>query len=169
MRIYTLGTSNRKDYEYTKLLNKYNIQIIFDVRRFPVSQFPHFSRENLQKLCMSQKAEYIYLGNDLGGYRDGGYKEYIQSEEFKRGVNIIRNTAEKRVSCILCAERFPMHCHRRFISDELAKAGFEVIHIIDENATQKPEDIRETRKDRPRRFNSRFRRGERKSGPRKNF
>lgn len=162
MRISTLGTSNRRDYEFTKLLSKYNIQVIFDVRRFPVSQFPHFSRENLQKLCNSQKAEYIFLGNELGGYREGGYRDYVESEEFKRGVNIIRNTAEKRVACILCAERFPIHCHRRFIADELAKAGFEVIHIIDENTIQKPEDIREIRKEQSRRFKPRFSRGKRK-------
>ncbi len=156
MRILTLGTSNRKDYEFTKLLSKYNIQVIFDVRRFPVSQFPHFSRENLQKLCASQKTEYIYLGNDLGCYRQGGYRDYVESPEFKRGVNIIRNTAEKRVVCILCAERFPIHCHRRFIADELSKTGFKVIHIIDENTIQKPEDIREIRKEKSRRFKLKF-------------
>ncbi len=162
MLISTIGTSNRKDYEFAKLLSKYNIQVIFDVRRFPVSQFPHFSRENLQKLCASQKAEYIYLGNELGGYRQEGYRDYVESPEFKRGVNIIRNTAEKRVACILCAERFPIHCHRRFIADELAKSGFKVIHIIDENTIQKPEDIREIRKERSRRFKPKFQRGKRR-------
>ncbi|MDH5185490.1 MAG: DUF488 domain-containing protein, partial [candidate division WOR-3 bacterium] len=96
-----------------------------------------------------------------GGYRNGGYQDYMQSEEFKRGVNIIRNTAEKRVSCILCAERFPTHCHRRFISDELVKAGFEIIHIIDEKTSWQPKDIKEKRKERPNRFKPRFRRGER--------
>jgi len=145
MRIYTLGTSNRKDYEFAKLLSKYNIQVIFDVRRFPVSQFPQFPRENLQKLCQTQKTEYIYLGNELGGYRTGGYKQYTNSEEFKRGVAIIRNTAEKRVACILCAERMPTHCHRRFIAEELAKAGFEVIHIIDENTIRQPKDFKAIR------------------------
>lgn len=145
MRIYTLGTSNRKDYEFSKILSKYNIQVIFDVRRFPVSQFPQFTRENLQRLCQAQKTEYIYLGNELGGYRTGGYQNYTESEEFKRGVAIIRNTAEKRVACILCAERLPMHCHRRFIADALAKVGFEVIHIIDENTIRRPEDIKPTR------------------------
>lgn len=156
MRIYTLGTSNRKDYEFSKLLNKYNIQVIFDVRRFPVSQFPQFSRDNLQRLCTSQKTEYIYLGNELGGYRTGGYQNYIESAEFKRGVEIIRNKAEKRVACILCAERFPMYCHRRFISDALAKAGFEVIHIIDENTIQRPEDIKKKREERVRQHQLKF-------------
>ena len=165
MRIYTLGTSNRKDFEFTKLLSKYNIQVIFDVRRFSVAQFPQFSRDNLQRLCASQKTEYIYLGNDLGGYREDRYQDYINSEEYKRGINIIRQIAEKRVACILCGERFPIHCHRRFIADELAKTGFEVIHIIDENTIQKPGDIREPRREHPRRFEPRFRRGERRERP----
>jgi uncharacterized protein (DUF488 family) len=166
MRIYTIGTSDRKDYEFTKLLNKYNIQVIFDVRRFAFSRFPQFSRENLQKLCVIQKVEYIFLGNELGGYQEGGYRDFVESEEFKRGVNIIRNKAEKRVSCILCAERFPLYCHRRFIADELAKTGFEVIHIIDENTIQRPEDIREPRKERPRRFKPNFPRQDRRRPPR---
>ena len=166
MRIYTIGTSDRKDYEFTKLLNKYNIQVIFDVRRFAVSRFPQFSRDNLQKLCASQKAEYIFLGNELGSYREGGYRDYVVSEEFKHGVSIIRSVAEKRVACILCAERFPVNCHRRFIADELAKTGFEVIHIIDENIIQRPEDIREKREERPRRFKPNFPRRERRGRPR---
>lgn len=162
MRIYTLGTSNRKDYEFTKLLSKYSIQVIFDVRRFPTSQFPHFTRENLQRLCSSQKTEYIYLGNELGGFRPGGYRNYVAAEEFRRGVNIIHNIAEKRVACILCAERFPVHCHRRFIADELAKAGFEIIHIIDENTIQRPEEIKQAEATGRRRFQSNFGKGNRK-------
>jgi len=138
MRIYTLGTSNREPYQFTKILSKYQLKVIFDVRRFPTSKFLHFKRENLQKLCESEGVEYVYLGNELGGYRRKGYKEHMKTQEFKRGLEIVKKAARSRAICILCAERFPLRCHRKFIAEELTKEGFEVIHILDENRVWQP-------------------------------
>ena len=138
MKIFTLGTSKREVYEFAKVLSKYQLEVIFDVRRFPTSQFPHFKRQNLQKLCESEGVEYIYLGNELSGNRNMGYKEHIKTQEFKRGIAILKRTAKSRAICILCAERTPLHCHRRFIAEELMKEGFEIIHILDENKIWQP-------------------------------
>jgi len=41
-------------------------------------------------------------------------------------------------TAILCAERFPWKCHRRFIGVELARRGWRVVHIIDEERTWEP-------------------------------
>lgn len=139
MRVFTLGTSNRKPYDFTKILSKYGIEVVFDVRRFPTSQFPQFNRDNLQALCQSQQVEYIFVGNELGGYRQDWYKDFIKTEEFKRGVEIIKRTGQNRVSVILCAELLPDRCHRRFIAEALAKQGVEITHIIDENRIWHPE------------------------------
>lgn len=138
MRVFTLGTSNRKPYDFTKILSKYGIEVVFDVRRFPTSQFTHFNRDTLQSLCQSQGVEYIFLGNELGDYQQDRHKDYIKSEEFKRGVEIIKRTGQNRVSAILCAELLPDHCHRRFIAEELAKQKVDITHIIDENRTWQP-------------------------------
>jgi uncharacterized protein (DUF488 family) len=40
---------------------------------------------------------------------------------------------------ILCAERFPGRCHRRYIADQLERDGVEVIHILDENRIWQPQ------------------------------
>ena len=138
MRVFTLGTGNRKSFDFTKILSKYGIEVIFDVRPFPSSEFPQFNRDSLQTLCQSQGVEYIFLGNELGHYRQGAYKEYVTSEEFKRGVAIIKSTARNRVSAILCSELLPDHCHRKLIADELAKQGVEITHIIDESRIWQP-------------------------------
>jgi uncharacterized protein (DUF488 family) len=34
---------------------------------------------------------------------------------------------------ILCAERLPERCHRRFIARSLEERGWKVAHIIEEN------------------------------------
>jgi hypothetical protein len=63
---------------------------------------------------------------------------WIDSDEFRRGVDIIRNKAGKRVCCVLCTERSPEYCHRRVIADHLQKSGIEVVHILDENLFWQP-------------------------------
>ena len=47
MKIYTLGHSTRELAEFVSLLNEYGIELLVDVRRFPMSQkYPHFNREH---------------------------------------------------------------------------------------------------------------------------
>jgi len=48
------------------------------------------------------------------------------------GVKKLEKVAWERRAAIVCAERFPWRCHRRFISLELEKQGWQVIHIIDQ-------------------------------------
>lgn len=136
--IYTLGTSNRTEGEFTKILNKYNIKTVVDVRRFPTSKFPHFIKVNLAKICEKEAITYLYLGEELGGFRKGGYQNYLSSDEFKKGIGIVKNRAEDNNLVIVCAERFPWRCHRRFITQELEKSGNEIAHILDEKRLWQP-------------------------------
>lgn len=132
MRVYTLGTANRTKEEFLKILNKYRIKAIFDVRRFPTSHFEHFKRENLIKLCEENKITYTYLGNELGGFRSGGYLKWTETQIFKKGMEIIYKTASFLPVVIICREKYPFYCHRKYIADDLIKRNVEVIHIIDE-------------------------------------
>ncbi|RKX69677.1 DUF488 domain-containing protein [candidate division WOR-3 bacterium] len=138
MKIYTLGTSNRKPYHFISILKKYCIEVIFDVRRFPTSKFEHFRGENLKRLCRENGISYIYFGNELGGYRKGGYFGFTTSKQFKEGIETIYDVARSKVVCIICAERFPWKCHRRYIGDALSKKGVEVEHIIDIDRSWQP-------------------------------
>ncbi|MEO0107978.1 MAG: DUF488 family protein, partial [candidate division WOR-3 bacterium] len=68
MIIFTLGTADRPHFEFTKILSKYRIQVLLDIRPSPASpQAPQFNRDSLQLLCASQGADYVYLGNDFAG------------------------------------------------------------------------------------------------------
>ncbi len=132
MRIYTLGTANRTKEEFLKILNKYQIKAIFDVRRFPTSRFEHFKRENLIKICEDNKITYTYLGNELGGFRAGGYLKWMETQTFKKGMEIIYKTAAYLPAVIICREKYPFYCHRKYIAEDLNKRNVEVIHIINE-------------------------------------
>jgi len=138
MRIYTLGTDHRPEHEFTRILLKYGIETVFDVRRTPESKEEHFKRSGLESLCERQHASYVFLGNELGGPRDRDFAAWTRTEEFRRGFGIIRAKLEKRVCCILCAERSPEGCHRLFLAAELAKQGIEVVHLLDETTVWTP-------------------------------
>ncbi len=130
-KIYTLGTSRRTEEDFIEILFAYDIQCLVDVRRFPKGKLPIFRKENLQKLLKQVGIEYYFLGDELGGFRKGGYISYILTEEFKKGIELLESIAIKRKSIIICAEKFPWKCHRRWIARELHKRGWNVIHIIE--------------------------------------
>jgi len=130
--IYTLGTSNRPPEEFIHLVKALGVQAIVDVRRFPTSRFVHFKRETLKGLVEGEGIEYIYLGKELGGFRSGGYRAFTTTPEFERGLDLLEEEAGNKLALILCAERLPWRCHRRFIAQGLQGRGWEVRHVIDE-------------------------------------
>lgn len=131
--IYTVGTSNRAIEQFIGLLKSYNIEVVLDVRSFPTSRFEHFKQENLSGYLKEAGIEYIHL-KELGGYRKGGYKSYIKTSEFEEGLKKLEEIAETKIAAIVCAEKLPWRCHRRYITDELSKKGWEIEHIIDEKS-----------------------------------
>jgi len=104
------------------------------VRRFPKSgKFPWFNQEILKKTLKNYGIIYMWLGKNLGGYREGGYKKYVDTPAYKEGILMIKKLANKRRIAIMCSEKLWFKCHRRYISHTLVKEGYQVIHIIDAN------------------------------------
>lgn len=137
-KIYTLGTDRRTEEDFIEILHAYNITSLIDVRSFPKSKFNIFNKEELRALLEREGIEYHYLGKELGGFRKGGYIAYTLTDEFKRGIEILENIAKGKTSVILCAEKFPWKCHRRWISKELQKNGWTVEHILDKGKVWVP-------------------------------
>ncbi|MEO0122834.1 MAG: DUF488 domain-containing protein [candidate division WOR-3 bacterium] len=130
--IYTLGTGTRGIKNFFKIIKNKNIDIIVDVRRFPTSKFEEFKKKHLERICNEEGIVYLYFGNELGGFRKGGYEGYMKTDEFTRGIDEIVKISYDKTICIICAETLPWKCHRRFIAKKLMEIGYEVIHIIDE-------------------------------------
>jgi len=137
--IFTVGTSNRSVGEFVQLLRSSEIEIVVDVRSFPTSKFPHFKKEALSQSLGEAGIGYSYLGKELGGYRKGGYEAYMQTDDFLRGVELLERMAVRCRCAILCAERLPWRCHRRFIARSLEDRGWKTVHIIEEG---KPGEMR---------------------------
>jgi uncharacterized protein (DUF488 family) len=130
-RLYTLGTNRRSEEDFIEILNSYGIEAVIDVRSFPVSKLEYFRKENLESLLKNNGLEYHHLGKELGGFRKGGYQAYTLTEDFTKGTILLETIATTKVSAVICAERFPWKCHRRYIARAMHKKGWEIIHIID--------------------------------------
>ncbi|MBC7080714.1 MAG: DUF488 domain-containing protein [Thermoplasmatales archaeon] len=124
--IFSIGHSNRSKEEFLSLLEKYGIEAIADVRRFPSSKFEIYKKENIKKIL--GKIEYLHFEN-LGGFRHG-YAKWMETEEWRKDYEKLKKIAEIKKVAIMCAEKFPFRCHRRHILRKMEEEGWKVINII---------------------------------------
>jgi uncharacterized protein (DUF488 family) len=143
--LYTIGHSTRPLDEFVAVLQAHSIQTLTDIRSLPASRrLPHFNREALEKSLPSVGIRYVWL-KDLGGRRKKirddsphialrndsfrNYADYMQTEDFHRGIVELVKLAEQSRTAYMCAERVYFHCHRMMVSDWLVAHGHEVLHI----------------------------------------
>lgn len=151
--IYTIGHSRRSFKEFLRILKRFEIAVLADIRRFPSSKFEHFRKERLEKTLPENGIDYVWF-EELGGYRrkvlenspntaiesEGfrNYADYMLTEEFRHAAEKLAEMAKERRVAVMCAERLYWRCHRMMLSDYLhAILGFEVVHIIDLVNTRK--------------------------------
>jgi len=133
--LWSIGSSTLGIEEFFALLKVYGIEQLVDVRHYPASRFEHFRKANLSAHLAGVGVTYIWLGERLGGYRKGGYEVYMGTEAFKTGLEELMTLAREKKTAIMCGEKLPWKCHRRFIGAALATRGWQVIHIIDAKRT----------------------------------
>lgn len=126
-RIYTVGYGSMSVDEFIDLLLNQGVQLVIDVRRFPTSKYPEFVKENLERTLNGRGIGYLHIP-ELGGYR-GGYLKHMETEEFRKGMEKLLRAAGEKTSAIMCVESSPSGCHRRYISAELERLGWNVVHL----------------------------------------
>jgi uncharacterized protein (DUF488 family) len=149
---YSLGHGNRRIEIFTNLLEEYRIAHLADVRSYPSSKRnPHFNRKILEHTVGKADISYTWFP-ELGGFRRTGlgkssphvalkspgfsnYADYMDTEQFRGGVDKLIRLAGLGPTCFMCAETLPQKCHRSFLSDYLLVQGFMVIHILDSQRT----------------------------------
>jgi len=129
--LWTIGHSNRSIEKIVALLEEHKTEALVDIRSFPTSKIEHFKREEMERWLPGYGIEYVWLGKELGGYRRGGYEAHTKTELFREGVEKLLEFARQRRVCIMCMEKNPKYCHRRFLTAYLERNGVEVIHILE--------------------------------------
>jgi len=117
------------------MLKEHKIEVLVDIRRFPTSKVDHFKREAVEQWLSEQGIEYVWLGEELGGYRRGGYKAYVRTKMFEDGIERLSEIARQKRTCMMCLEPKPKYCHHRFISACLERRGAKVVHIVAKGQT----------------------------------
>lgn len=156
MEIYTIGHSNYTMERLIDMLEYYNINCVVDIRGTPYSKYNiQFDKETIRYTLTNAGFVYIYMGKELAdkrirknSYNNEGYsnfEEVIKEEEFKRGVERLKNGCEKGYKIILLgAMQDPIRCHRSIlVGRELVKNDFDVKHILDDYSIVTQDDIEE--------------------------
>lgn len=133
--LWTVGHSNRTVKYFLDLVKEHGIEVLVGIRRFPTSNVEHFKREKMEKWLAEHGIEYVWMGEELGGYRRGGYNAYTKTEQFREGIVKLLELARHKMVCIMCLEPNPKYCHRRFISTYLERHGVKVVHILKKGQT----------------------------------
>jgi uncharacterized protein (DUF488 family) len=129
--VWTVGHSDRTAEDLVALLRDAGIRRVVDVRASPFSRrHPWHARPELERRCAAAGLGYSWLGAGLGGLRPEGYDAHRDSDSYARALAELDTLARAEPSVVLCAEKDPANCHRRFIADDLVRRGFEVRHLI---------------------------------------
>ncbi|MCY6484993.1 DUF488 domain-containing protein [Clostridium aestuarii] len=150
MVCYTIGHSTRKIKEFIRIIKKYNINYVIDVRNISYcsNKFTEiFNRDILKDKLKDKDVKYEYMGKELGMYPKE-YKEFdkvIECDLFKKGIHNVLDKIKKGYNiAIMCSERNPFNCHRSIaIGYMLNKKGIDIEHIIDGNITKNQVRIEE--------------------------
>lgn len=130
MEIWDVGHSNRQEEDFLSLLKEHKIEKIIDVRRFPTSKkFPYFERSHLVMALNKINISYTWLGDKLGGFRKGGYEQWMKTKDFESGIEEIEKQAIHHKTAFMCAEAYYGRCHRRYIIKHLEQKGWQVRHL----------------------------------------
>jgi len=150
-RIYTVGHSTRPVEELVELLQAHGIRTLVDIRTVPRSRKnPQFNRDTLPKTLARADIRYVHLPR-LGGLRHArkdsantawrnasfrGYADYMQTDEFARGLEELRELTPDGPLALMCAEAVRWRCHRSLVADALFARGVEVLHITSRTRAQ---------------------------------
>jgi uncharacterized protein (DUF488 family) len=143
--VFTIGHSTHPIEQFIELLQHYAITHLIDIRTITKSRHnPQFNQTELTKSLKAAHIEYTHL-TQLGGFRHTtsnsintgwhnesfrGFADYMQTDEFKKGIQKLIEYATHKQIVIMCAEAVPWRCHRSLIGDALLIRNIEVIDIF---------------------------------------
>ncbi len=149
--MHTIGHSTRSIETFVELLRDHRIELLVDVRRWPMSKrHPHFNREALSASLAEKNIAYLWRG-DLGGFRKPAansmnsawqvgafraYADFMLTAQFETITEEVETLAEKERVALMCAEAVPWQCHRQLLSDAFFVRGWKVCHIFDDRCRE---------------------------------
>jgi uncharacterized protein (DUF488 family) len=152
--IFTIGHSNHPIDRFVALLTGAGITALIDVRSQPFSRrYPWFSATRLGDHLEQASIAFMPMGDALGGrprdprlFRDGvaDYEAMARTSEFRGGIDRVVAATQRFRSCLMCAEREPLDCHRSLlVAPALVACGLRLGHIMLDGGIMAHEAIEE--------------------------
>jgi uncharacterized protein (DUF488 family) len=148
--ILTIGHSNHSIEHFLALLRGAGVTALADIRSAPYSRHvPQFNHDVLPAALRGAGIAHVYLGRELGGRPrnrpHGGaldYETIATTDKFQAGLQRVLDGAATRRIALMCAEQYPLDCHRcLLVGRALAAHGASVRHILPNGATTTQADI----------------------------
>src|SRR6266705_7179760 len=134
MLILTIGPSTPAIDDFLDILRAHSVTRVVDIRTIPRSRpTPQFNQDSLSKSLKQSAIDYVLM-KQLGGLRHPkadspntgwrnssfrGFADYMQTQEFVKGIDQLIGLAQNFQVVIMCAEVLPWRCHRWLIADAL--------------------------------------------------
>lgn len=142
MTIFTIGYEGLDIDGLLALLRPHHIDTVVDIREFPVSRKPGFSKNGLANTLDMAGIDYVHhvrLGcpkairdryhadHDWACYTRG-FVEYLRTQG--DAVVELAELSAHNNCVLLCYEKDPNFCHRSLVAEEIRRVGgFQVTHI----------------------------------------
>ncbi len=147
--VFTIGHSTLPPERFLAILRAYGIDRLVDIRTIGRSRHnPQFNAETLGAFLPQNGIDYSHI-ELLGGLRHArkdspntgwhnksfqGYADYMQTQDFEKGLEQLIEMSRKQRVAIMCAEAVPWRCHRSLVADALDVRGIQVIDILSEKS-----------------------------------
>ncbi len=124
-------------------LQEAGVELLIDVRAVAASRKPGFSKRQLAAGLDEWGIGYVHL-QKLGTPKEGRtavraghpermemiFRAHMEGDEPQAALADARALARNRRVCLLCFERDPTQCHRRFVAEMIqAETGQNVTHL----------------------------------------
>ena len=132
MKLMTVGYQGLQPKQFFDALLSNKVQTIVDLREYPISRKPGFSKSALESAAKKYNLSYVHL-QALGSPRRirHDYRDDENWDRFSRRFLAYLDTQEKTMRqlaklvqneqcCLLCFESDPNHCHRSFVAQQVA-------------------------------------------------
>jgi uncharacterized protein (DUF488 family) len=145
IQVFTIGFAETSAEDFFRLLRQSGAKRVIDVRLNNTSQLAGFSKRDDLRFFLKEVCgmEYVHVP-ELAPTQDilDAFKKHkgswaVYEQEFnnlmaKRSIERAISQDMLNLSCMLCSEKKPHHCHRRLVAEYLQKAWGDLAtkHLI---------------------------------------
>jgi len=142
-KLYTIGYEGASVDDLVNTMKAMGVEVLADVRELPLSRKKGLSKNGLAEKLRGAGIDYNHfrdLGDPKAGRtaaRQGNYEEFeriftahLASDRAQNALDDLLEVAKCRLTCMMCFERCATVCHRSYIADQAAYAGFEIFNLV---------------------------------------